>query len=80
MRPIDIHLCVQLFHDGIHKYHQLPLDELPELVESLERREDYISDELGFEFIAGQLKVSLHDREAWCDPKEFLDAIGNQTG
>jgi hypothetical protein len=74
MRSNEIDACIAIFRDGIEKT-QLPLDEVPELIDSLERNEDFISDELGFEFVAGRLRVSLHDRDAWCDPKEFLTAL-----
>lgn len=74
MQPNDTDACMAILEDGIQK-HQLSLDELPELVASLERNEDFISDELGFEFVAGRLRVSLHDCHAWCNPEEFLTAL-----
>lgn len=74
MRASEVDECMKILLDGIRK-HQLPFNELPELIESLERNEDFISDELGFEFIGGRLHVSLHDSDAWCDPGDFLTAV-----
>jgi hypothetical protein len=74
MKASEVDECMEILRDGIQK-HQLPLEELPELIESLERNQDFISDELGFELIAGRLHVSLHDSDAWCDPRDFVTAV-----
>jgi uncharacterized protein YabN with tetrapyrrole methylase and pyrophosphatase domain len=79
MATSEVDACMEILRDGIQK-HQLLIEELPELIESLERNEDFISDELGFELVAGRLHVTLHDSDAWCDPGDFLAALRTHGG
>lgn len=53
----------------------LRASELDELMEQLEGDGDWGSDELTFDVMDGELRVRLHDLEAWCNPKDMLAAL-----
>lgn len=57
------------------EYHQLDGSELDELIEHIRAGQDYIADELGFEFMNGVLRVSLLDQTEMCPPELMLTEL-----
>jgi hypothetical protein len=72
-QPTDLALneCWQLIRDGI-EYGMLQDGDLPRLLGLLQRRNDLILDELGFEFLGDSLRVRFRDDECTCEPAAFI--------
>lgn len=63
--------CWQLIVRGIDAG-MLNDDDLNGLLKSLERREDLVLDELGFEFVGSALRVRFLDEKLPCAPDELI--------
>lgn len=70
----EVERCMALVREGLDKHHLLA-DDLPELMEHVRRNQDFTSGELMFEFVADRLRVSLHDRDDYYDPAQFIEAL-----
>lgn len=70
----DLQACWSLVVKGL-EYHVLDGDEIAELLGLLNKRWDYISDEISFEFIGDRLRVKFLGEKYFCSPKEFMLAL-----
>lgn len=52
-------------------------EELPELLQELQAGRDYILEELGFEFLAGQLRISFLDEEIYVSAASLISLLQN---
>jgi hypothetical protein len=66
--------CWSIISRGAN-YDMLDYDTLREVIEHLERSEDYINEELGFETTEGGLRVSLLDDQAFCDLQGMISQL-----
>lgn len=63
--------CWRMVVSGI-EYRILDADALGEVIRAIRAGEDYIVDELAFEFIGGRLRIRLLDDKAYCSPEAIL--------
>ncbi|MCB9745293.1 MAG: hypothetical protein H6741_08895 [Alphaproteobacteria bacterium] len=70
--PLDDALA--LTQQGVEAGH-LPEDELDELIDFLSQGLDWLSDEVGFEFLGEQLRVSFLGDNVLVEPEAFLAAL-----
>ncbi len=70
----DLQACWNLLVKGL-ECHVLDGDEVVELLDLLNKRWDYINDEISFEFIGDRLRVRFLGEKYFCSPKEFMVAL-----
>lgn len=75
----DLAPCWRMVVRGT-EHHMLSTDDIDEVIRSLHAGEDYIADELGFEFIDGRLRVRMLGDAAFCSPSDMLVLLNTLKG
>ena len=69
--PAELQASWNLVVRGIER-HMLTPEDLPDLLHELQAGRDYVLDELGFELLDGQMRISFLDEKIFVDAESLI--------